>query len=637
LSAKSQTVGRFWRFSAPRKDASDEASRAGARLTRATARRALGFAKPYRQRLVIYVVLLLVSAVGTASVPLITRQLINHGLARGRPDVVVGLAALAISAGLVSTAATSIGGWLGSTIGLGITYDLRVSLYRHLQQLPLAFFMRSQSGAVQSRVNNDVIAAQGLVQNVFGSLASQVVSLVVAVAAMWALSPLITAVSMIGAPLLLLPTRRLGRTLRAFGRQQAIENARMNALLSERFNVQGAMLFSLAGRPDQDLEVFANRAADLRTAVVGRNATYRKAVFFFGSLATLAYGAVYLLGGWQAARGHLSLGTLVALAGLVTVAYGPLQTFAQGGVNVGPGLVAFERVFEVLDFPPAVACPARPVAIPKPVSGVDFEHVSFMHPMSTQATLSSLMAPEPTSTGHAEWALTDVSFQARAGEMTALVGQSGAGKTTVTLLVPRFYDPQRGEVRVSGVDVRDLELTELRRNVGVVTQDTYLLNDTLAANLRLFKPEANDRELLYALERACLGPLLRLLPDGIRTIVGDRGFRLSGGEKQRVALARVFLAQPGVVVLDEATAHLDSQTEAAVQAALEEQGADRTLIVVAHRLSTVRKADQILVLDKGSIVERGQHAELLAHGARYPALYRADFELPTSGEPGPAY
>ncbi|HTT88218.1 MAG TPA: ABC transporter ATP-binding protein [Acidimicrobiales bacterium] len=601
-------------------------------MARATARRALRFARPYRSRLAIYVGLLLVSAIGTASVPLITGQLINHGAARGRPDVVVALGALAVMAGLVSTAAASLGGWLGSTIGLGVTYDLRVTLYRHLQRLPLAFFMRSQSGAVQSRVNNDVIDAQALVQTVFGNLASQVVSLVVAVAAMWALSPLITAVSMVGAPLLLLPARRLGPTLRSFGRQQAMENARMNALLSERFNVQGAMLFSLAGRPDQDLDVFANKAADLRSAVMGRNATYRKAAFFFGSLATLAYGAVYLLGGWQAARGNLSVGTLVALAGLVAVAYEPLQAFAQGGVNVGPGLVAFERVFEVLDFPPAVAGPARPLPLPKPVSGVEFEQVSFRHPTATQATLASLMAPEATSRDHAGWALTDVSFQARAGTMTALVGPSGVGKTTVTLLVPRFYDPQVGKVRVSGVDVRELELPELRREVGMVTQDTYLLNDTLAANLRLFKPEASAGEVLDALERACLGALLMLLPDGMGTMVGDRGYRLSGGEKQRVALARVFLAQPSVVVLDEATAHLDSQTEAAVQAALEVEGAGRTLIVVAHRLSTVRKADQILVLDKGSIIEQGRHADLLAHGIMYPALYRADFEQPRPGK-----
>ena len=636
MSTKSQSDGRF---SGPLKNAFSGPSRAGARLTRTTARRALGFARHYRYRLAIYVALLLVSAVGTASVPLITRQLIDHGLAHDHPYLVVVLGSLAIVAGLISTAAASIGGWLGSTIGLGITYDLRVSLYRHLQQLPLAFFMRSQSGAVQSRVNNDVIEAQGLVQNVFGSLASQVVSLVVAVSAMWALSPLITAVSMVGAPLLLLPTGSLSQTLRRFGRQQTIENARMNALLSERFNVQGALLFSLAGRPDEELEVFAGKAWHLRTAVIGRNATYRKAAFFFGSLATLSYGAVFLLGGWQAARGRLSVGTLVALAGLVAIAYQPLQVLAQGGVNVGPGLVAFERVFEVLDFPPAVAGPARPSPMLKPVSGVEFERVSFRHPTAAQATLASLMAPEARSKDNVEWVLADVSFHAKAGTMTALVGPSGAGKTTVTLLVPRFYEPQGGMVRVSGIDVRELELTELRRNVGMVTQDTYLLNDTLAANLRLFNPEAGAAELLEALEKACLGPLMKLLPDGMGTVVGDRGYRLSGGEKQRLALARVFLAQPGVVVLDEATAHLDSQTEAAVQVALEEEGKDRTLIVVAHRLSTVRKADQILVLDKGSIVERGSHTQLLAHGARYPGLYRAEFEQsrsnPTPAEGGP--
>jgi ATP-binding cassette, subfamily B, bacterial len=591
---------------------------------RLVARRASRFLVPYRRRLLVYMVVLFASALGTVTVPLLTKELINRGVVGGRTGTVVWLGSLAIAVGLIATASRSLGGWLGSTIGLGLVYDLRVALFRHLQQLPLAFFARSQSGAVQSRVNNDVIDAQSLIQNLFGSFASNVVSLVVAVAAMWSLSPEITAVAVLGAPALLLPAKRLGATLRSFGLQQANESARMNAMLVERFNVQGAILFAMAARPEVESLAFEARAGSLKAAVVGRNVTYQKAAFLFGALASLAYGAVYLLGGWQAARGQLSVGSVVALAGLATIAYGPLQSFAQGGVNLAVGLVAFERVFEVLDLSPAISDSPRPTALARPVLGVELSGVSFRHPASSEATIQSLGRVERHDGQQTrDWALRDISFVARTGTMTALVGPTGAGKTTLTLLIPRLYDPQEGVVRVGGVDVRDLKLGDLRSAIGMVTQDVCLLNETLAVNLRIANPDANEAELLDALDEACLGALVHRLPDGLATVMGDRGYRLSGGEKQRVSLARVFLARPDVVILDEATAHLDNQTEAAVQAALAGAAKGRTLIVVAHRLSTVRMANQILVMDHGGIVERGRHADLIERGTLYPSLYRA--------------
>jgi ATP-binding cassette, subfamily B, bacterial len=497
--------------------------------------------------------------------------------------------------------------------------------------LPLAFFARAQSGAIQSRINNDVIDAQALTQNVFGSLASNLLALVVATGAMWALSPAVTAIALGATPLLLWPARHFGPGLGRSANRQAIESALMNSLVAERFNVQGALLFTMAGRDEIDRAAFEARAMALREAVVQRNLVFQRAAFFFAAMASLAYGAVYLYGGWRSARGDLSIGTVVALAGLAGVAYGPIQSFAQGGINLSPGLVAFRRVYEVLDFPPAVAEPAQPLALPRPVSGVAFARVSFTHPSAETAAPESLRSPTAGLLSEGQRVLHDLSFEAAPGQMTALVGPTGAGKTTITLLVPRLYDPDEGVVSLGGVDVRDLSLTELRRSVGMVTQDAYLLNDTLAANLRVVHPDASDAECAQALERASLGSLMTALPDGLATVVGDRGYRLSGGEKQRVALARVFLSDPAVIVLDEATAHLDTQTETAIQAALEESRSGRTLIVVAHRLSTVRHADQILVVDKGRIAERGVHRDLLDRGELYPKLYAAGLEMGARG------
>lgn len=592
-------------------------------------RRVPPFLRPYRWALAAYMVALLLSALATVMVPLITRLLINRGLTSGHSRVVVHLGALALISGLVAAGAGSLGGWLGSKIGLSLTYDLRLALYRHLQDLPLAFFARSQSGAIQSRINNDVIDAQGLIQNLFGSLASNLLALVGAVAAMWVLSPMVTAIAVLGAPLLLVPAMRFGPGLGRAGLAQAVESARMNSLIAERFNVQGALLFSLAGHPEVDRAAFAERAGALRAAVIRRNLVFQRAAFFFAAMSSLAYGAVYLYGGWRAARGELSIGTVVALAGLVSIAYGPLQSFARGGINLAPGLVAFQRVFEVLDFPATIADPVRPVELVRPVSGMEFDGVSFGHPPAEEATLASLRAPSaPTAPAGSQRVLHEVSFTAPRGSVTALVGPTGAGKTTITLLAARLYDPDEGVVRLGGLDLRHLGLAELRSAVGMVTQDAYLLNDSLGANLRLVQPSATDAELRDALDRACLGSLLHALPDGLDTVVGDRGYRLSGGEKQRVALARVFLAGPEVVILDEATAHLDSQTEAAVQSALEETREGRTILVVAHRLSTVRNADQILVVNQGRIIERGRHEALLEHGTLYPSLYRSGLEPP---------
>ncbi|GAB3419724.1 ABC transporter ATP-binding protein [Flindersiella endophytica] len=562
----------------------------------------------YRLRIAFYVLLLVAAAAGGVCVPLLTQRLIDDGLVPRTGEVVVTMSVAILAVGLAGAAARSAGGAFGFLIGGQLGFDLRVRLYRHLQRMPLAFFARSQSGALLSRISTDVVAAQGLLQMFFGTLVGNLVAAGIAVAAMVALDPLLTLLVLAFAPLLLVPARLFSGRLLGYGRLQAEESKRMMAHLTERLNVGGALTGLVFGHRERDLAAFSERAAASRDAWAGRNVMFAKAESMVGVLGICGYAAVTLVGGLAAVRGAATVGTVVALVGLVRLVYDPLVTIVQRGLDLTSGLVAFERVYEVLDLEPAMPEPSHPVRLSRATGRVEFRDVWFRFPEPAEVTLPSLLAdPAESFTANADrpvWALRDVSWTAEPSTMTAVVGPTGVGKTTLTSLVSRLYDPTRGSIRLDGVDLRDLSAHDRWSAIGVVSQDAYLFNDTLAVNLRLAHPDATLDELRDACERAQLGDLVDRLPDGFDTVVGDRGYRLSGGEKQRVALARVFLTGARVVVLDEATAHLDTQTEAAVQTALAETLRGCTLIVVAHRLTTIRGADQVLEVNNGTVTAR---------------------------------
>jgi ATP-binding cassette subfamily B protein len=576
----------------------------------------------YRAKLVIYLTLLSGAALAGVGVPIAIKRLIDGVLSTRHPGTILVIGLIVLALGLINAAGTAAGQALGSLIGVQMIFDMRMRLYRHMNELPLSFFARSQSGALLSRFNNDVIEAQGLVQAMFGSAAFNAITLSAAVVTMFALSPLITLIVLGTWPLMVVPVRIIGRQVRKLAREQAAESSRMNSRLSERLNVSGALLRLLFGHQRVDTDRFEQRAAALRDVVGARNITFAKGAMVLGGVGVLANALVYLVGGLSAVRGALSVGTVVAMAALVKLAYDPLVSFMTSGVNVYGGLVAFERVYEILDFRPAIADPPDPVRLTRPVTTAQFREVWFRHPDVAESTLPSLVdeAQDRPGEGRA-WALQAITFTARRETTTAIVGPTGAGKSTLTALVSRLYDPVRGMIAINGIDLRNLSLDDIRAAVGVVTQDAYMINDTFASNLRLARPDASDDDLLEACRNACLSDLIERLPEGLGTIMGDRGYRLSGGERQRAALARVFLKDPDILVLDEATAHLDGPTEQAIRAALTGMFSDRTLLVVAHRLSTVRHADEILVMNLGQIVERGTHAELLATGTLYPKLY----------------
>jgi ATP-binding cassette subfamily B protein len=587
-----------------------------------TARRVASEFLAHRWRLFAYVAILAVAAITGVGVPLLTMRLIDSGLGSRDATVVIVCGCLILALGVANTLASAAGQALGSIIGTHLIYDLRRRLYAHLQLMPLDFFARSQSGALLSRVNNDVIEGQGLVQTIFGSTVAGLVSLTAAVVTMLALSPLLTVIALLAAPLLLIPVRIVGRRVRGLARQQARENSQMNSYLSERLNVGGALLRLAFGNQDIDRAHFETRAATLRDVVRNRNVAFAKGAFLLGTLGVLGYAVVYLIGGVSVTHGSLSIGTLVAMAALLKLAYDPLINISTQGINLYGGLVAFERVYEVLDFPPAIGDPQEPVELTEPAGEIEFRRVWFRYREAAEATLPSLLSPDhKPPVDDRDWTLQDINWRARRGTTTAIVGTTGAGKTTLIGLVSRLYDPTEGQVLVNGVDVRQLSLSVVRASIGIVSQDAYLFNDTLGANLRLAKPDATDEELEQVCREASLHKLVDALPNGFDTVMGDRGYRLSGGEKQRVALARVFLKNPSIVILDEATAHLDTVTERAVRTALTQRLANRTIIVVAHRMSTVVDADQILVLDSGKIVESGTHDELLRNGSLYRHLH----------------
>jgi ATP-binding cassette, subfamily B, bacterial len=609
----------------------DPADFKNVKIERATVARIWRFLKPYRPKLLIYLLVIVASSAIGAIPPLLVKALVDTVTRHGSLGTVDVLAAGMVGLALASIALSIVNRWYGSVIGEGIIYDLRTQLYDHVQRMPVAFFTRTQTGSLMSRLTNDVQDAQNSVSTV-ASVASDVFTLVATLVPMFVLSWEITSLALLVLPPFLVLDRLLSGRIIRVSRKSMQLNANMSATMTERFNVSGALLVKLFGRPEAEAREFAGRAAAVRDNGIALAVISRYLFAALSLVGAVGTAAVYWIGGREAVTGSLQVGTIVALAAYVTRLYSPLTDLASTRVDVLGALISFDRVFEVLDAPPTVADRPGAPPLPTPLRGkVEADGVWFRYPAPADVSVASLEAPGADGedvtleTADGSWVLRDVSFVAEPGTMTALVGPSGAGKTTLSGLIPRLYDAVTGSVRIDGHDVRDVTLASLSATVGVVTQDVHLFHDTIAANLRYARPEASDADLVAACRAARIDELIESLPDGYDTVVGERGYRLSGGEKQRVAIARVLLKDPAVVILDEATAHLDSETELLVQQALAAALAGRTSLVIAHRLSTIQAADQILVLDGGRIVERGTHRSLVAEGGLYADLYHTQY------------
>jgi ATP-binding cassette, subfamily B, bacterial len=617
------------------------------KLKPGTIRRIAAYARPYRVHLTVFLLATCVDAVITVVNPLLLRQVIDHGIL-ARNDRVVILIAVAVGAVAIFDAFLGfVIRWFSARIGEGLIYDLRTQVFDHVQRQPIAFFTRAQTGSLVSRLDGDVVGAQQAITSTLSGVISNLLSLVVILITLFYLSWLVSLIALAMIPLFILPARLVGRRMQRLTRESMQLNAEMGSTMTERFNVAGAMLVKLFGRPREETDAFSLRAGRVRdigvvTAMYGQ-------VFFVALtlLASLVTAVVYGLGGTLVINGTFQIGTLVALTTLLGRVYGPITSLSNVQISVMTALVSFDRVFEVLDLKPLIADKPDAVSLPRaaalpaaqpgttgntiqdaPAPEIEFAGVSFRYPSASEVSLASLESialPAPERRDAGPGVLHEVSFRAPSGRLTALVGPSGAGKTTITALAARLYDPNSGTVRIGGYDLRDVTQESLHNVVGVVTQDAHLFHDTIRANLTYARPEATELELTGACEAAQIWDLISSLPDGLDTVVGDRGYRLSGGEKQRVAVARLLLKAPSVVVLDEATAHLDSESEVAVQRALKTALAGRTSLVIAHRLSTIREADQILVVDAGRITERGTHAELLEAGGLYADLYHTQF------------
>ncbi len=606
-----------------------DSSVAHRRLPPGTTRRIAGFARPYARQLVWLLVLVSLGAGVTVATPLLLKAVIDRGLVPNspveRPALVTWLA-IAVAAFAVLEAALILSQrWFSARIGEGVIYDLRTRVFEHIQRMPVAFFTRTQTGSLVSRLNTDVVAAQRALTTTLASVVSNAITLVVVLVMMLLLSWRVTLVVLALLPLFILPAKWIGRRMQVITRESMQLDADMSATMTERFSVGGSILVKLFGRLDEESERFAHRAARVRD--IGVVQTMYSRVFFTGLtlVAALATALVYGLGGHLVIGGALTVGTLVALGTLLTRLYGPLTSLSNVHVDIMTALVSFDRVFEILDMRPGIQERDGAVALPRQAGTVEFDEVRFRYPGADEVSLVSLESGAAFDAAPTDEVLRGVSFSAEPGQLVALVGPTGAGKTTVINLVARLYDVMAGAVRVGGYDVRDVTPDSLRDAVGMVTQDPHLFHETIRSNLRYARPSATEEELVSACEAAQIGDLIATLPEGLDTVVGERGYRLSGGEKQRLALARLLLKSPSVVVLDEATAHLDSESEVAVQQALRSALEGRTSLVIAHRLSTIQEADQILVVDGGRVVERGRHDELLEHGGLYAELYYTQF------------
>jgi ATP-binding cassette, subfamily B, bacterial len=595
------------------------------KLTPGTARRVMRYAAPFRRDIVVFVGLVVVTSALVVATPLLLKMLIDDGIAPQRRDVVVRLSFIVAGLAVAEGVLTLVQRWFSSRVGEGLIYALRTEVFAHVLRQPVAFFTRAQTGALVSRLNSDVIGAQQAFTSVLSSVVSNVVSLALIIVTMATLSWQLTLAALALVPFFLLPARYMGRRLAGLTHGQMTLNADLGSRMTERFNVAGALLVKLFGDPRRENDGYAGQARAVRD--MGVRISMNRSLFLVALtlVASLATAMVYGFGGIMAVEGSLTVGTLLALTALLARLYGPLTSLSNVRVDVMTALVSFQRVFEVLDLQPLVteAVDARP--LPGGPVRVELDHVSFRYPSADEVSLASLESVASGDRKGSGVVLRDVSFTVEPGQLVALVGPSGAGKSTITALVARLYDPSAGHVRVNDVDLREATSASVSATIGMVTQEAHLFHDTIRANLLYAAPEATEAQLVAALQAAQVWNLIRALPEGLDTVVGDRGHRLSGGEKQRLALARLLLKGPGLVVLDEATAHLDSESEVAVQRALDTALRGRSALVIAHRLSTVRGADQILVVDGGRIVERGTHRELMGRGGLYRDLYTTQF------------
>ena len=594
-------------------------------LSRGVVRRVLRFAKPYRFLIAVFVALVVILATLAVAPPLLFKEIIDQGVLQGNRRVVIivslilaGIAVLQAVLGLVQR-------WFSSTIGEGLIFDLRTQVFDHVIQMPIAFFTRTQTGKLVSRLNSDVIGAQQAFTSTLSTVLTNLISLVLVLAAMLVLSWQLTLAALIMLPIFLIPAKIVGRKLADLTRQQMQLNGDMSATMTERFGVSGALLVKLFGRVPEEHDRFAERAGAVRDVSVKIAMNGRFFITSLGLVASLAVALVYGFGGSLAIDGVLTVGTLTAMAALLAQLYGPLTQLTNLRIDVMNALVSFDRVFEVLDLVPMIRDSEDAETVKGPAS-VSFENVSFNYPSADEVSLASLESIASLDQRPSGEVLHEVTFSVVAGQTVALVGRSGGGKTTMTHLIARLYDATSGTVSVAGTDVKKLQQDSLRATVGYVTQDAHMFHDTIRANLRYAQPDVTEAEMWEALEAAQIKPLVESLPDGLDTVVGERGYRLSGGERQRLAIARLLLKAPSIVVLDEATAHLDSESEVAVQRALDLAMVGRTSIVIAHRLSTIRNADLIIVVDQGRIVQRGRHDELMHEGGLYTELYRTQFD-----------
>jgi ATP-binding cassette subfamily B protein len=598
------------------------------RLAPGTFARIRQFARPHRRAIAAFLAFVVLDALVGASIPLLYKAIIDDGIAQERTALVVGLASVTAGLAVVSALSGLAQRWFSARIGEGLIYDLRTQVFDHVQRMPISFFSRAQTGALVSRLNSDVQGAQQAFTSTLSNVVGNLVGVVATLGAMLALSWQITLMALGLLPLFVIPARLVGGRLAAITRERYRLNGEMGQMMTERFNVSGALVVKLFGHPEAESASFSRRAGRVRDIGVTSAMYSRIVMTSLALLASLATAFVYGLGGVLAIGGSLGIGTLVALTAYLGRLYGPLTSLSNVQVDVMTTLVSFERVLEVLDLEPTIVDADQPVPLPTAGVTVELDDVRFRYPTAAEVSLASLEGVALLDDSVPHEVLHGISLRVEPGRTLAIVGPSGAGKSTIAGLVSRLYDPTSGVVRVGGVDLRDTTLADVRATVGVVSQDVHLFHDTLRANLRYAKPDATDDELLLALEAAQLGRVVEAMPQGLDTVVGDRGQRMSGGEKQRVSIARLLLKNPAVVVLDEATAHLDGGSEAAVQAALQHALRGRTSIVIAHRLATVRAADEIVVVDGGIIAERGTHDELMAADGLYAQLNRSQLPEP---------